>query len=55
MFNQSLRNVTDNLTDECVKILTSYRKHCASSTAPGQVCYYFFFFFILIFFRYINL
>ena len=38
MFNQSLKNVREHLTDECVKILTSYRKHCATSTAPGQVC-----------------
>jgi len=37
MFNQSLKNVREHLTDECVKILTSYRKHCATSTAPGQL------------------
>ncbi|ORX44709.1 hypothetical protein BCR36DRAFT_301198 [Piromyces finnis] len=37
MFNQSVKNVRENLTDECVKILTSYRKHCATSTAPGQL------------------
>jgi len=37
MFNQPLKNVREHLTDECVKILTSYRRHCATSTAPGQV------------------
>jgi len=37
MFTQSLDNVRDHLIDTCVKILTSYRKHCASSTAPGQL------------------
>ncbi|KAG4094588.1 Sec23/Sec24 trunk domain-containing protein [Neocallimastix lanati (nom. inval.)] len=37
MFNQPLKNVREHLTDECVKILTSYRRHCATSTAPGQL------------------
>ncbi|KAI7816333.1 Sec23/Sec24 trunk domain-containing protein [Gamsiella multidivaricata] len=32
-----LKDVRDALTDKCVRILSSYRKNCASSTAPGQL------------------
>ncbi|KAF9383024.1 COPII coat Sec23p-Sfb3p heterodimer component, partial [Mortierella sp. AD011] len=32
-----LKDVRDALTERCVKILSSYRKNCASSTAPGQL------------------
>ncbi|KAF9185975.1 COPII coat Sec23p-Sfb3p heterodimer component [Haplosporangium sp. Z 767] len=35
--NKPLNEVRDALTDRCVKILSSYRKNCASSTAPGQL------------------
>lgn len=35
--NKPLNEVRDALTDKCVKILSSYRRNCASSTAPGQV------------------
>ncbi|KAJ3330366.1 COPII coat Sec23p-Sfb3p heterodimer component, partial [Gonapodya sp. JEL0774] len=33
----SLRSVREALTDKCVKVLSSYRKNCASSTQPGQL------------------
>ncbi|KAI8801010.1 Sec23/Sec24 trunk domain-containing protein [Cladochytrium replicatum] len=33
----SLANVREQLTNRCVKILSSYRRHCATSTAPGQL------------------
>ncbi|KAF9909907.1 COPII coat Sec23p-Sfb3p heterodimer component [Lobosporangium transversale] len=32
-----LNEVRDTMTDKCVKILSAYRKNCASSTAPGQL------------------
>ncbi|KAI7959660.1 hypothetical protein MJO28_003451 [Puccinia striiformis f. sp. tritici] len=32
-----LRDVRATLTESCVKILLAYRKHCASSTSPGQL------------------
>lgn len=32
-----LRDVRATLTDGCVKTLLAYRKHCASSTSPGQL------------------
>ncbi|KAI9033292.1 Sec23/Sec24 trunk domain-containing protein [Hyaloraphidium curvatum] len=32
-----LRTIRDELTVKCVKILAAYRKHCGSSTAPGQL------------------
>ncbi|KAJ3057858.1 COPII coat Sec23p-Sfb3p heterodimer component, partial [Quaeritorhiza haematococci] len=32
-----LKTIRDQLTDKCVHILTAYRKHCASSTSPGQL------------------
>ncbi|KAI9342470.1 Sec23/Sec24 trunk domain-containing protein [Zopfochytrium polystomum] len=32
-----LKTVREQLTDRCVKILTAYRKHCASSSSPGQL------------------
>ncbi|KAF9959754.1 COPII coat Sec23p-Sfb3p heterodimer component [Mortierella alpina] len=35
--SKPLNEVRDALTDKCVKILSSYRKNCASSTAPGQL------------------
>ncbi|KAI8339059.1 hypothetical protein BC941DRAFT_350091 [Chlamydoabsidia padenii] len=34
---QVLTSISNELDDECVKILTAYRKHCASSAAPGQL------------------
>ncbi|KAJ3117605.1 COPII coat Sec23p-Sfb3p heterodimer component [Phlyctochytrium bullatum] len=33
----ALKTIREQLTDKCVKILTSYRKNIASSTAPGQI------------------
>ncbi|KAI9206218.1 Sec23/Sec24 trunk domain-containing protein [Polychytrium aggregatum] len=33
----TLKAVRDQLTEKCVKILSAYRKHCASSTAAGQL------------------
>jgi protein transport protein SEC24 len=35
--NKPLSEVREALTDKCVKILSAYRRNCASSTAPGQV------------------
>lgn len=35
--SKPLNEVREALTDKCVKILSSYRRNCASSTAPGQV------------------
>ncbi|KAF9937775.1 COPII coat Sec23p-Sfb3p heterodimer component [Modicella reniformis] len=35
--SKPLNDVRDVLTNKCVKILSSYRKNCASSTAPGQL------------------
>ncbi|KAG0210758.1 COPII coat Sec23p-Sfb3p heterodimer component, partial [Mortierella sp. GBA30] len=35
--SKPLNDVRDALTEKCVKILSSYRKNCASSTAPGQL------------------
>lgn len=35
--SKPLNEVRDALTEKCVKILSAYRKNCASSTAPGQV------------------
>ncbi|GES88569.1 Sec23/Sec24 family protein [Rhizophagus clarus] len=32
-----LRDIRDQITDKCVKILLSYRRHCASSSSPGQL------------------
>ncbi|CAG8538284.1 12091_t:CDS:10 [Funneliformis mosseae] len=32
-----LRDIRDQITDKCVKILMSYRRHCASSSSPGQL------------------
>ncbi|PKK64784.1 hypothetical protein RhiirC2_665880 [Rhizophagus irregularis] len=32
-----LRDIRDQITDRCVKILLSYRRHCASSSSPGQL------------------
>ncbi|KAG0300638.1 COPII coat Sec23p-Sfb3p heterodimer component [Dissophora globulifera] len=32
-----MKEVRDALTEKCVKVLSSYRKNCASSTAPGQL------------------
>ncbi|CAG8568852.1 15714_t:CDS:10 [Acaulospora morrowiae] len=34
---KSLRDIRDNLTDKCVKILMAYRRHCASSSSSGQL------------------
>jgi protein transport protein SEC24 len=34
---QVLTSIANELDDECVRILTAYRKHCASSAAPGQL------------------
>lgn len=35
--NKPLREVRDQLTELCTKVLLAYRKHCASTTAPGQL------------------
>ncbi|KAK3818887.1 MAG: Sec23/Sec24 trunk domain-containing protein [Benniella sp.] len=35
--NKPLSEVREALTDKCVKILSAYRRNCASSTAPGQL------------------
>ncbi|KAF9158383.1 COPII coat Sec23p-Sfb3p heterodimer component [Actinomortierella ambigua] len=35
--SRPMNEVRDALTDKCVKILSAYRKNCASSTAPGQL------------------
>ncbi|KAF9927569.1 COPII coat Sec23p-Sfb3p heterodimer component, partial [Linnemannia zychae] len=35
--SKPLNDVREALTEKCVKILSSYRKNCASSTAPGQL------------------
>ncbi|KAG0291342.1 COPII coat Sec23p-Sfb3p heterodimer component [Linnemannia gamsii] len=35
--SKPLNEVREALTDKCVKILSSYRRNCASSTAPGQL------------------
>ncbi|KAI8447533.1 Sec23/Sec24 trunk domain-containing protein [Phakopsora pachyrhizi] len=32
-----LKEVRATLTESCVKVLLAYRKHCASSTSPGQL------------------
>ncbi|CAG8524509.1 10789_t:CDS:10 [Ambispora leptoticha] len=32
-----LREIRDQLTDKCVKILMSYRRHCASASSAGQL------------------
>ncbi|KAK9729542.1 COPII coat Sec23p-Sfb3p heterodimer component [Basidiobolus ranarum] len=32
-----LRVIKEKLTEKCVHILAAYRKHCASSTSPGQL------------------
>lgn len=37
--SKPLRQVREQLTDTCVKALLAYRKHCASSTSPAQVCH----------------
>jgi protein transport protein SEC24 len=31
------KTVSANLTTQCVKILTTYRKHCSQNSAPGQL------------------
>ncbi|KAI1311905.1 COPII coat Sec23p-Sfb3p heterodimer component [Mortierella claussenii] len=35
--NKPLNEVREALTEKCVKILSAYRRNCASSTAPGQL------------------
>ncbi|KAG0377736.1 COPII coat Sec23p-Sfb3p heterodimer component [Mortierella sp. AD032] len=35
--SKPLNDVREALTEKCVKILSAYRKNCASSTAPGQL------------------
>ncbi|KAF9380452.1 COPII coat Sec23p-Sfb3p heterodimer component, partial [Podila verticillata] len=35
--SKPMKEVRDVLTDRCVRILSAYRRHCASSTAPGQL------------------
>ncbi|KAJ1560093.1 COPII coat Sec23p-Sfb3p heterodimer component, partial [Nowakowskiella sp. JEL0078] len=35
--SSSLRQVREQLTDKCVKVLSAYRRHVASSTGPGQL------------------
>jgi hypothetical protein len=35
----ALQQVREKLTNQCVSILTAYRKHCtAANSGPGQVC-----------------
>lgn len=34
---KSLKTVRDIFSDQCVAILTNYRKHCASNSSPGQL------------------
>ncbi|OMJ26584.1 Protein transport protein Sec24C [Smittium culicis] len=33
----SLRNIRENLTDQCIQILSAYRKNCASGSSNGQL------------------
>ena len=35
--NKSLKDVREQLTELCTKVLLAYRKHCASTTSPGQL------------------
>ncbi|KAF9412944.1 COPII coat Sec23p-Sfb3p heterodimer component [Podila epigama] len=35
--SKPLKEVRDVLTERCIMILSAYRHHCASSTAPGQL------------------
>ncbi|KAG0317714.1 COPII coat Sec23p-Sfb3p heterodimer component [Dissophora globulifera] len=35
--SKPLNEVREALTEKCVKILSAYRRNCASSTAPGQL------------------
>ncbi|KAJ3044187.1 COPII coat Sec23p-Sfb3p heterodimer component [Rhizophlyctis rosea] len=35
--NVPIKTVRDQLGEKCIKILTAYRKHAASSTSPGQL------------------
>ncbi|KAG0029940.1 COPII coat Sec23p-Sfb3p heterodimer component [Podila clonocystis] len=35
--SKPLKEVRDVLSDRCVRVLSAYRRHCASSTAPGQL------------------
>ncbi|KAI8824197.1 Sec23/Sec24 trunk domain-containing protein [Fimicolochytrium jonesii] len=35
--NSSLKQVREKLGEKCVKVLSAYRKHVASSTSPGQL------------------
>lgn len=37
LLTKPLREVRDHLTEKCVKILLSYRRNCASTTAKGQL------------------
>ena len=32
-----MRDNRDQITDQCVKTLMSYRRHCAASSSPGQL------------------
>jgi protein transport protein SEC24 len=33
----TMKVIREKMLDKCVKILTAYRRHCASSTSPGQL------------------
>ncbi|KAJ1977592.1 COPII coat Sec23p-Sfb3p heterodimer component [Dimargaris xerosporica] len=33
----NLKVVRDKLSDKCVEVLTSYRRHCAAGSSPGQL------------------
>ncbi|RUO96086.1 LOW QUALITY PROTEIN: hypothetical protein BC936DRAFT_142654, partial [Jimgerdemannia flammicorona] len=35
--SKPMRDVREELTEKCVKILSAYRKNCASTTSPGQL------------------
>lgn len=37
MQSNSLSSVRASLIDKCVDVLAAYRKHCASTTSPGQL------------------
>jgi protein transport protein SEC24 len=39
VLSKPLKTVRDHLAEKCVQILSSYRRHCATSTSPGQVTY----------------
>lgn len=36
-YETSLKDVREQYTNVCTNVLTSYRKHCASASSPGQL------------------